>query len=124
MTGLCRARVGALWPRALRIAAAFAFAAFAAVGTPAFAQQADLVVNQADNPDPGPAGGVFTYTIRVDNNGPDTAIGVNFADTLPPGSTFVGVRPRRARAIRPPRASSTARSAGSRISPTRRSRSR
>ncbi len=80
---------GALWPRALRIAAAFAFAALAAIGTPALAQQADLVVNQADSPDPGPAGGVFTYTIRVDNNGPDTATGISFADTLPPGSTFV-----------------------------------
>ncbi|MCC7217075.1 MAG: DUF11 domain-containing protein [Burkholderiales bacterium] len=61
------------------------------MANPAFAQSADLVVNQADSPDPGPAGGVFTYTIRVDNNGPDTATGIDFADTLPPGSTFVGV---------------------------------
>jgi uncharacterized repeat protein (TIGR01451 family) len=78
-----------VWSCALRIATAFAFAASAAVATPALAQSADLVVNQADNPDPGPAGGVFTYTIRVDNNGPDTATGISFADTLPPGSTFV-----------------------------------
>ena len=67
------------------------FAALAIAANPASAQSADLVVNQADSPDPGPAGGVFTYTIRVDNNGPDAAVGVNFADTLPPGSTFVGV---------------------------------
>ena len=39
--------------------------------TAAQAQLADLVVNQADSPDPGPAGGVFTYTIRIDNNGPN-----------------------------------------------------
>ena len=62
----------------------------AAFALPAHAQFADLVVNQADSPDPGPAGGVFTYTIRVDNNGPNPAIGVAFADTLPPGSTYVG----------------------------------
>jgi len=62
----------------------------AAFALPAHAQFADLVVNQADSPDPGPAGGVFTYTIRVDNNGPNPAIGVAFADILPPGSTYVG----------------------------------
>lgn len=65
--------------------------ALAAVSALAHAQQADLVVNQADSPDPGPAGGVFTYTIRIDNNGPNAAPAVQFADTLPPGSTFVGV---------------------------------
>ena len=91
MTGSCFARVGALASRWTKIAAAAGFAAFAAAATPAFAQSADLVVNQADSPDPGPAGGVFTYTIRVDNNGPDTSTGISFADTLPPGSTFVGV---------------------------------
>ncbi|MFO1413310.1 MAG: hypothetical protein U1F10_05250 [Burkholderiales bacterium] len=52
---------------------------------------ADLVVNQNDVPDPGPAGGVFTYTVRVDNNGPDGATNVALADTIPPGSTFVNV---------------------------------
>ena len=57
----------------------------------ALAQSADLVVNHADTPDPGPAGGVFTYTVRVDNNGPNSAVGVTLADTLPVGSTFVDV---------------------------------
>ncbi|MCC7041152.1 MAG: DUF11 domain-containing protein [Burkholderiales bacterium] len=57
---------------------------------PAFAQSsADLVVNQTDSPDPGPAGGVFTYTVRIDNNGPDTAVAASVVNTLPPGSTFV-----------------------------------
>ncbi len=57
----------------------------------AHAQSADLVINQADNPPVGPAGGVFTYTVRVDNNGPDDATEVTLSDTIPPGSTFIGV---------------------------------
>ena len=91
MTGSCFARAGALVSRWTKFAAAAGFAALAAAASPAYAQSADLVVNQADSPDPGPAGGVFTYTIRVDNNGPDTSTGISFANTLPPGSTFVGV---------------------------------
>ena len=55
----------------------FLAALFATLSASAFAQSADLVVNQSDSPDPGPAGGVYTYTIRVDNNGPDTAPGVS-----------------------------------------------
>ncbi len=57
----------------------------------AFAQSADLVVNHSDSPDPGPAGGIFTYTLRVDNNGPNNAVGVTLANMLPVGSTFVDV---------------------------------
>ncbi len=73
-----------------RLGALAAFVTFSVIAATASAQQADLVVNQADSPDPGPAGGVFTYTIRVDNNGPDASIGITLTDTLPPGSTFVG----------------------------------
>ena len=57
----------------------------------ALAQSADIVVNHSDSPDPSPAGGVFTYTLRLDNNGPNLAQGVTLADTLPAGSTFVDV---------------------------------
>ncbi|MBV7428901.1 DUF11 domain-containing protein [Acidovorax sp. sif0715] len=57
----------------------------------ALAQSADLVVNHADSPDPGPAGGIFTYTLRIDNNGPNGATGVTLVDTLPAGSTFIDV---------------------------------
>ncbi|MFN7857798.1 MAG: IPTL-CTERM sorting domain-containing protein, partial [Acidovorax sp.] len=57
----------------------------------AMAQSADLVINHSDSPDPGPAGGIFTYTLRIDNNGPDAATGVTLTDTIPAGSTFVGV---------------------------------
>ncbi|WP_040328384.1 IPTL-CTERM sorting domain-containing protein [Acidovorax delafieldii] len=57
----------------------------------ALAQSADLVINHADSPDPGPAGGIFTYTLRIDNNGPNGASGVTLTDTIPAGSTFVDV---------------------------------
>lgn len=57
----------------------------------AFAQSADLVINHADSPDPGPAGGTFTYTLRIDNNGPNNATGVTLTNTLPAGSVFVDV---------------------------------
>lgn len=78
---------------ALRRAAAIAAFLLAASPLAAFAQSADLVINQADNPPVGPAGGVFTYTVRVDNNGPDGATGVTLSNTIPPGSTYVGVTP-------------------------------
>ncbi|CAN7249844.1 IPTL-CTERM sorting domain-containing protein [Acidovorax sp. LjRoot117] len=57
----------------------------------AMAQSADLVVNHADSPDPGPAGGIFTYTLRIDNNGPNAATAVTLVDTLPTGSAFIDV---------------------------------
>ena len=69
MTLSIRAHMRNSWLRAMRVGATAVFACFAAVASPALAQSADLVVNQADSPDPGPAGGVFTYTIRIDNNG-------------------------------------------------------
>lgn len=70
-----------------------AVATFCVAASPlaAFAQLADLVINQADNPPVGPAGGTFTYTVRVDNNGPNAATGVTLSNTIPPGSTFVDV---------------------------------
>lgn len=57
----------------------------------AMAQSADLVINHSDSPDPGPAGGIFTYTLRIDNNGPNGATGVTLTDNIPAGSTFVDV---------------------------------
>jgi hypothetical protein len=53
-------------PCALRRAAAIAAFLLAASPLAAFAQSADLVINQADNPPVGPAGGVFTYTATLD----------------------------------------------------------
>ncbi len=54
-----------------------------------FAVTADLVLTQTDAPDPVLPGGSLTYTLTVDNNGPETATGVVLQDTLPPGATLV-----------------------------------
>lgn len=62
-------------------------------GSQAWAQSADLLVNQTHTPASVPAGGVATYTVRVDNNGPGTASAVTLADTLPSGATFVSATP-------------------------------
>jgi uncharacterized repeat protein (TIGR01451 family) len=62
-------------------------------GAAASAQTADLVLNHSDNPDPGPANGVFSYTLRIDNNGPDAASNVRLSDTTPPGSIFLDATP-------------------------------
>lgn len=56
---------------------------FAAGSAAAQAQLADLVINIADDPDPGPAGGLYTYTVRVDNNGPNPTTDVSLVQTLP-----------------------------------------
>ncbi len=50
---------------------------------------ADLLVTQADSPDPVYAGTTLTYTLNVSNNGPATATGVVVTDTLPAGAVFV-----------------------------------
>lgn len=71
--------------------ARFLLAGLMLISGSAFAATADLVVNQLDTPDPGPAGGIFTYTIRTDNNGPGTATGITLTDALPAGSAFVDV---------------------------------
>ncbi|WP_456280461.1 carboxypeptidase regulatory-like domain-containing protein [Cupriavidus sp. JZ107] len=56
---------------------------------------ADLVLNHSDDGfDPVPAGGLLTYTLRVDNNTTNAAAtGVVLRDTLPPGVVFVDAQP-------------------------------
>ncbi|HVR51621.1 MAG TPA: DUF11 domain-containing protein, partial [Pseudorhodoferax sp.] len=76
------------WRRGLLVSALCLAAAAGAQ-----AQSADLVLNHTDSPDPGPAGGVFTYTLRIDNNGPNAATGVTLSDTTPPGSIFLSATP-------------------------------
>jgi uncharacterized repeat protein (TIGR01451 family) len=89
-----RAALRATRTRRMIRAFSLAFLAlFAQWAVPALAQTADLVINQSDSPDPGPAGGVFTYTVRIDNNGPNAATGIVLTDTLPSGSTFVSSTP-------------------------------
>jgi uncharacterized repeat protein (TIGR01451 family) len=52
---------------------------------------ADLSLTKVDGADPVAAGGSLTYTITVNNAGPDTATNVTMSDTLPAGTTFVSV---------------------------------
>lgn len=55
----------------------------------AMAQEADILINHTDSPDPGPAGGEFVYTMRITNNGPNPAENVEFVNAMPMGSAFV-----------------------------------
>lgn len=57
--------------------------------TPVVAPLADLTISKADSADPVFAGEELTYTVTVDNAGPDDATNVVVTDTLPAGVTFV-----------------------------------
>ena len=50
---------------------------------------ADLGITMTDSPDPQVVGGNVTYSIGVNNAGPDTANFVTVTDPLPAGATFV-----------------------------------
>ena len=60
---------------------------FAGMAAPAGA--ADLAITKADNPDPVAVGSVLTYTIGVQNLGPEVATDVKVTDELPKGVDFV-----------------------------------
>lgn len=63
---------------------------FAGVGSAAkSAGSADLAISKADSPDPVGVGTVLTYTVQVQNLGPDAASGVTVTDQLPKGVDFV-----------------------------------
>ena len=49
----------------------------------------DLSVDASVSPDPLIPGREATYTATIDNHGPDTAVGVELTDALPPGLTGV-----------------------------------
>lgn len=75
------------------LAAASALAlGFASVGTAAKSSgSADLTISKADSPDPVSVGSPLTYTMQVQNLGPDPASGVTVTDELPKGVDFVSV---------------------------------
>jgi peptide/nickel transport system substrate-binding protein len=52
--------------------------------------EADLSVSKQDSDDPVVAGKLLTYTVKVENAGPDTAENVEMTDTLPSGMELVG----------------------------------
>ena len=51
--------------------------------------EADLSISKTDSPDPVNVGNALTYTVTVNNAGPDEAVNVVVTDTLPAGVTFV-----------------------------------
>ena len=51
----------------------------------------DLSVTNVDSPDPVGTGSNLTYTITVNNSGPETAVNASWTDQLPPGTTFVSL---------------------------------
>lgn len=66
-------------------------------GTDAFVAKysvaADLSIGKSDAPDPVSAGQPLTYTLTVQNNGPDDALGIVVEDPLPVGLTFASAAP-------------------------------
>jgi uncharacterized repeat protein (TIGR01451 family) len=49
---------------------------------------ADLTLTKTDSPDPVLAGQLLTYTLTVENKGPDEATGVQIVDAVPAGVMF------------------------------------
>jgi uncharacterized repeat protein (TIGR01451 family) len=54
---------------------------------------ADLSLTKSDDPDPVRVGDLLTYTLSVDNAGPQEATAVTLSDTLPAGVTFESAVP-------------------------------
>lgn len=63
--------------------------ACAQVGSAAPPGSSNLKVTKSDSPDPVRVGGQLTYTIGVENLGPDPATGVTVTDNLPKGVDLV-----------------------------------
>jgi uncharacterized repeat protein (TIGR01451 family) len=64
--------------------------AFAGLGAAAaLPGSTDLRITKVDNPDPVNVGSTLTYTIQVQNLGPDAATGITVTDQLPKGVDFV-----------------------------------
>ena len=55
--------------------------------------EADLSITKSDNVDPVAHGGNVTYTVTVDNSGPNGASGVSVDDLLPRGAALVSATP-------------------------------
>ena len=81
-----RRKFFALLSGAMAMAAAGIGGPSAALGAPG---STDLRIIKSDSPDPVAAGAALTYTIQVDNLGPDTATGVTVIDRLPQGVDLV-----------------------------------
>src|SRR5262245_57844960 len=75
----------------LLIASVLFFVSSAASKRRVMITAADLTVTKVDTPDPVNAGGAVTYTITINNNGPDPAANASWSDTLPPGTSFISL---------------------------------
>jgi uncharacterized repeat protein (TIGR01451 family) len=73
--------------------AAMLVLSLADIGSAAKAGTADLAISKGDNPDPVSVGTALTYTIGVQNLGPDSANKVTVTDQLPKGVDFVSATP-------------------------------
>src|SRR4051812_3647186 len=81
---------GAPYAGLLAVLSALALAfASVGVGVAAPSGSADLGITKADSPDPVSVGSTLTYTIQVQNLGPDMATGVTVTDQVPKGVDFV-----------------------------------
>jgi uncharacterized repeat protein (TIGR01451 family) len=78
-----------LWLTLGLIGACAAALALPAAASAATADPADLVLTKSDSPDPVREGRVLTYTITVENQGPDAATNVTVTDVLPTGQKGV-----------------------------------
>ncbi len=80
---------GRIWKRAAIVLGAGAALTLLCVGAwspgagAAGADPANLALTKSDSPDPVTVDALLTYTIKVDNNGPDAATNVEVSDDLP-----------------------------------------
>jgi uncharacterized repeat protein (TIGR01451 family) len=75
----------------LLVLAAVVVLAWASIGAAAPSGSADLKISKADSPDPVGVNAPLTYTIQVENLGPDAATGVTVTDEVPKGTDFASV---------------------------------
>ncbi|HMC49245.1 MAG TPA: hypothetical protein VKH20_01240 [Solirubrobacterales bacterium] len=73
--------------------AALLASVLAGVSVAAKAGTADLAISKGDSPDPVGVGAALTYTIGVQNLGPESAGKVTVTDQLPKGVDFVSATP-------------------------------
>jgi uncharacterized repeat protein (TIGR01451 family) len=73
--------------------AALIVSALTGASMAAKAGTADLAISKADSPDPVAIGSALTYTIGVQNLGPESAGKVTVTDQLPKGVDFVSATP-------------------------------
>lgn len=77
--------------RLVRVAAAALLLTAALAGPVLAGEVTDVSVTKTDSPDPVAAGSNITYTITVQNAGPQAATNVSASDVIPTGTTFVSI---------------------------------